>query len=117
MKRAATNIAISKRSPVILKAKHKAHVEVITNQANITRIVTFLEVIEVVYHVEKCKARYWFTAIPKTDQEFAIMQITDAAIFINWALQKPFPLSRIALIWKAINDGCAKRETATLEPA
>lgn len=64
-------------------AKHKAHVEVITNQADITKTVTIFDVIAVLYHVEKCKAKYWFTAIPKTDQEFANMQITDAAIFIN----------------------------------
>ena len=83
MKRTATIIAINKKSLVIPNATHSAHVRVVTDQANMTMAMTFLELIVVVYHVENAKARYWFTDIPKTDQKDANMQIMDAATFSN----------------------------------
>lgn len=83
IKKAATKIATNKKRSVNPKAKHRAHTRIVTNQANRTRIVTFLELTAVIYQVGNCRAKNWFTAIPKTDQKVANMQIADAAMFIN----------------------------------
>ena len=87
VKKAAIKIATKNRRPMNPKAKHKARASIVASQANTIRIVTLLKVIEAMYQVANCRDRNWFIAIPKTEQKVVNMQIMDAPVFINWAVQ------------------------------